>query len=115
MFAGSRIEAQSGLKDRAPGKCPSSTLAGPSTQTEIAAHATRWIRRAVLKYEWLFVFQILEIVAHFFDPFAVRGGIAVRKKMRIAVVSVLNSSRVVDRAPVLLGTSRDFDDIVDAG
>ena len=55
--------------------------------------------------------QILEVTTHFVDFFAIGVGIAVRKKVRIPVMRVLNSPRVLDRTPVLLGSSCNLGDV----
>ncbi len=55
--------------------------------------------------------QILEIVAHCIDILPVRLRIAVWQKMLIAVVRGLKSTRMLDRAPVLLSSSRNFRDV----
>jgi hypothetical protein len=55
--------------------------------------------------------HILEVAAYFFQLIAVRGGVAVREKIRVPVVRVLNAPRVLDRAPVLLDSPRDFDGV----
>src|SRR5579862_2239118 len=52
--------------------------------------------------------QILEIATYIIDPFAIGLGVSVRQEMRVPVVRVLNPSRVPDRAPMLLGSTRDF-------
>jgi hypothetical protein len=49
--------------------------------------------------------QILEVVAHFIDSIAIGVSIAVRKKIGVPVMDVLDSSRVLDRTPVLFRAS----------
>jgi hypothetical protein len=61
--------------------------------------------------EILPAFQVLEIVAHFIDSLAIGGGVAIGKEMVVPVVGVLNSARVPDGAPVLLGSPCDFHDV----
>lgn len=57
------------------------------------------------------VLQIPKVVSHLVDSLAIRGGIAVRKEMRISVVSVLNPANVFDRTPVLLRSPCNFHDV----
>src|ERR1700722_396016 len=58
--------------------------------------------------KFLLAFQVLEIVAHLIDSLAIGSGVAIRKEMGVAIMGRLNSARVLDGAPVLLGSTRDF-------
>jgi hypothetical protein len=55
--------------------------------------------------------QVLEVVADSVDLLAIRGSVALWEETRVPIMGVLNSARMLDRAPVPLGSPCDFDEV----